>query len=389
MPRKTKHLTRSAAKNVMTDAMVDAFQDSGYGDLIAKDWIEYVSVSPEKPEDSLPAEPEDLVVGESGEFEVYIPARFFATAFSDKRAGQHNPVYSNVDIDERAIEDWLNSNLEGVLVKVDRVVDEGSNNVYYPPGSNPDDPDVEPMVLNDVTVYGTVHISAKSLRLSLKRYKAYKTAGRNSSYRSRTRSKSLRARREAARDRIKAKKTFNLKWVNDTIDQIVTELSEYSDREPEIAAALESMLAAKRLVSGYSQRMLDTPYRSKSIKYDPQAIEALNLVTESFYELAEETDLVYMLDHLKDLEDKISEVKNQLPDPTIVGHVSQLRKVVSSAEEQFLNVANDAIEQSSDDMQDYTTEYPEVIDELAPQYSELFRQFKAAFRRRLAQKKRR
>lgn len=80
----------------------------------------------------------------------------------------------------------------------------------------------------------------------------------------------LKTRRRIARLKRtgKAQKTFNLKWVNDTIDQVITELSEYSDREPEIAAALESMLATKRLVQAYSQRMFDTPYRSGRRRYD-------------------------------------------------------------------------------------------------------------------------
>lgn len=88
---------------------------------------------------------------------------------------------------------------------------------------------------------------------------------------------SLRARRDIARirktKRLKSPtvssgtKVFNLRWVNDTIDQIITELSAYSDREPEIAAALETMLAAKRLVQAYSDRMIDTPYKSR-VKLD-------------------------------------------------------------------------------------------------------------------------
>ena len=76
----------------------------------------------------------------------------------------------------------------------------------------------------------------------------------------------LKTRRQQARQR-RASKTFNMKWIVDTIDQIITELGEYSEREPEIAAALESMLASKRLISAYSQRMLDSPY--KSVKLSP------------------------------------------------------------------------------------------------------------------------
>lgn len=85
--------------------------------------------------------------------------------------------------------------------------------------------------------------------------------------RARRRTSSLKARRDAVRAR-RAHKTFNLHWVNDTLDQVIVELSEYSEREPEIAAAMESMLAAKRLVQAYSQRMLDTPYRSSVRRYN-------------------------------------------------------------------------------------------------------------------------
>lgn len=75
----------------------------------------------------------------------------------------------------------------------------------------------------------------------------------------------LEKRRKAARVR-NASKTFNLKWVSDTLDEVMVELSEYSDRVPEIAAALETVLAAKRLVKAYSNRMLDTPY--KDVEYN-------------------------------------------------------------------------------------------------------------------------
>lgn len=89
---------------------------------------------------------------------------------------------------------------------------------------------------------------------------------------------SLKARRQLARRRKARAKTFNLKWTNDTIDQIVTELSEYSEREPEIAAALETMLAAKRLIQAYSQRMFDTPYRSYKLTDDEATWSLVNLL---------------------------------------------------------------------------------------------------------------
>lgn len=94
------------------------------------------------------------------------------------------------------------------------------------------------------------------------------------------RKSSLKIRREMARRKRHTTKTFNLKWVNDTIDQIVTELSEYSEREPEIAAALETMLAAKRLVQAYSQRMFDTPYRSYKMSESEQRSSLVNMLMQ-------------------------------------------------------------------------------------------------------------
>jgi hypothetical protein len=55
---------------------------------------------------------------------------------------------------------------------------------------------------------------------------------------------------------------FNLHWVSDNIDKIITELSEQSEREPEIEAAVGVLLAAKRLITTYSDRMISEPRKN-------------------------------------------------------------------------------------------------------------------------------
>lgn len=172
MTQRIKRLSLKATKNVMTDAMVDALQDSAYGDMIARNWVEYVSVQPEKPIESLPAEVEDLQRGEEGEFEIYLPANFFSLAFSDKMEKQRGHTYTMVDINASAIEDWLNENLEGVDIRVDRVNREGNERLFYPPDAL-DDPEAEPSIFEDVTVVGTVNVTKTALRRALRRYKAY------------------------------------------------------------------------------------------------------------------------------------------------------------------------------------------------------------------------
>lgn len=81
----------------------------------------------------------------------------------------------------------------------------------------------------------------------------------------------LRARRNLARWRKKngipvglGRKTFNLHSVIELLDQVITELAQYSDKEPELNAASESILAAKRLISAYSQRLVNEPMKAGS-----------------------------------------------------------------------------------------------------------------------------
>lgn len=56
----------------------------------------------------------------------------------------------------------------------------------------------------------------------------------------------------------KATKVLNMRRINDTIDEVIEELGSYADREPEITAAMQTMLAAKRLIIAYSRRVLDS-----------------------------------------------------------------------------------------------------------------------------------
>lgn len=173
--KRIKRLSVRATKNVMTDAMVDALQDSAYGDMIARNWVEFVSVQPEKPTETLPADVEELQRGEEGEFEIYVPSHFFAMAFSDKMEDQRNHTFTPVDADADSIEEFLNSVLEGVRVQVDRVILEGNEKLFYPPGDE-NNPEAEPSIFEDATVTGTISVTKSALRRALRRYKAY-TAG--------------------------------------------------------------------------------------------------------------------------------------------------------------------------------------------------------------------
>lgn len=57
-------------------------------------------------------------------------------------------------------------------------------------------------------------------------------------------------------------KMFNLMWVNEQMGAIMAELATEGKREPEIAAALSCMLAAKQLFTAYEERLGDTAFRS-------------------------------------------------------------------------------------------------------------------------------
>lgn len=60
---------------------------------------------------------------------------------------------------------------------------------------------------------------------------------------------------------IKSTKMFNMRKINESIDGIITELGEYSNVEPEIKAAVGTMLATKRLIKTYSDRIIATPHK--------------------------------------------------------------------------------------------------------------------------------
>jgi hypothetical protein len=57
-------------------------------------------------------------------------------------------------------------------------------------------------------------------------------------------------------------KMFNMHSVSKMIDQCIAEMGQYVNREPEIKSAVQVLIAAKRLLKAYSDRLLDTPYRS-------------------------------------------------------------------------------------------------------------------------------
>lgn len=104
-------------------------------------------------------------------------------------------------------------------------------------------------------------------------------------YRNRVASKTMRKR---------STKTFNMRWVIDALDQVVEELSEQASREPELDAAVQSVLAAKRLVHAYSTRLLEEPndsdgdeleeaYEQDSIQSEPFSVNDDNASIQSDY----------------------------------------------------------------------------------------------------------
>ena len=80
-------------------------------------------------------------------------------------------------------------------------------------------------------------------------------------------------------------KMFNLHAVSEMLDQIITELAEFAGEEPELKAAIGTVLAAKRLIKTYSDRTLDTPYKS----LDMNGLRELTSFIQSFAVLGEET----------------------------------------------------------------------------------------------------
>lgn len=80
-------------------------------------------------------------------------------------------------------------------------------------------------------------------------------------------------------------KMFNLHAISEMLDQIITELAEFAREEPELKAAIGTVLAAKRLIKTYSDRTLDTPFKS----LDMNGLRELSSFIQSFAVLGEET----------------------------------------------------------------------------------------------------
>lgn len=87
-------------------------------------------------------------------------------------------------------------------------------------------------------------------------------------------SQSLKQQRAIARARnigisesyrsMPATKVFNMRWICDTLDQVLVELNSYASREPEIGSAVEMIEGAKKVITSYGSRVLDTPYKNVS-----------------------------------------------------------------------------------------------------------------------------
>lgn len=72
----------------------------------------------------------------------------------------------------------------------------------------------------------------------------------------------LRRSQQRKKGSTTTKSMLNLHTISDALDQVMTELSSKAAKEPEIAAAVEVILAAKRLLKAYSQRMLNEPFKA-------------------------------------------------------------------------------------------------------------------------------
>jgi hypothetical protein len=83
-----------------------------------------------------------------------------------------------------------------------------------------------------------------------------------------------------------SKDMLNLHTISDALDQVMTELSGKAAKEPEIAAAVEVLLAAKRLLKAYSQRMLNEPFKADTsfdnypIVYPEGSVKPLDMIAE-------------------------------------------------------------------------------------------------------------
>jgi hypothetical protein len=60
-----------------------------------------------------------------------------------------------------------------------------------------------------------------------------------------------------------SRKILNMRWINDALDQVLVELSEYSSQAPEIQEATEAIQDAKQLLVEYGQVILNTPFKGQ------------------------------------------------------------------------------------------------------------------------------
>ena len=74
---------------------------------------------------------------------------------------------------------------------------------------------------------------------------------------------------ESYRPSAPTQKVFNMRWICDTLDQVLMELDAYAGREPEIGSAVEMIESAKRVITSYGSRVLDTPYKNYSNRPKP------------------------------------------------------------------------------------------------------------------------
>ena len=186
-----KRIGYKATKNVMTDALVDSLTSSQYGNLLKQGLVESVSVVPSGAADSLPEDPKDLRAGEEGRFEIYLPAYFFRIGWSDKFDKQRNHEYEYIPPTPQEVEGWLNENLEGVRVTVDRLNREDKVLVYADDIDDylemlgdsaeadidelEDTEELPPLEMYDYTVEGNVVVAKSLLKGALRRYKAYQS----------------------------------------------------------------------------------------------------------------------------------------------------------------------------------------------------------------------
>lgn len=126
----------------------------------------------------------------------------------------------------------------------------------------------------------------------------------------------LATRRDNARKRLYgtpnvSTKTFNLHWVNETLDTVITELNQYAEREPEIKAAISVIVAAKRLTEAYSKRMIDTPFKSTKKVTDASVAQTMVATYRNrllkwlnkIFNVTGGNDLISLLDIINDFDE--------------------------------------------------------------------------------------